>query len=393
MAKLVFNKAHDFHFGYAEFENYSIKSFDAKSGKMTLKYDASREGVPYDPDRSPWKVTIQLKDFKTYKATDGKYQGDTIVTSGDIESIRWFSKSNKLEVKMTDISLDAGEFHYLFLEHSARTYDNLVADGSTFLGPKGSASGTNAETGSGDDVFRARGGGSYIEDNGGADQYYGSATKWDILSYASWTYDRRPLDSGVKVNLANEKATGPDGLVDKLVNIDQVIGTFKKDTLIGNDSNNTFAGLRGKDVIDGGDGFDRAIYVRDASYGGHDGIVANLSKGTIRDGFGTVDQVKSIEQVDGTNSRDVFTGNNANNRFKGGDAKDKFIFNGKKFGTDTIVDFDPTENDKIQIRAANKFSDLNISTKSGDTHIKLNANSEVILQDYTDGLDSGDFIF
>ncbi|WP_292783534.1 M10 family metallopeptidase C-terminal domain-containing protein [Nostoc sp. NMS9] len=85
---------------------------------------------------------------------------------------------------------------------------------------------------------------------------------------------------------------GNSTLTDKLVSIENLIGTAGNDTIVGNDTNN---------VLDGGAGSD-----------------------TLVGGYGT----------------DVLTG---------GAGADKFVFNSKFEGIDIIKDFEWTEGDKIQI--------------------------------------------
>ncbi|MFD0982409.1 hypothetical protein [Tropicimonas aquimaris] len=390
MARVVYTKAHNYHYGYSQFENYSVVQFNVSKGFMVMRYDASIAGT-YDPTKSPWKIKITFENLETYKPSSGKYKGEQIITSGDIKGIKWYDKSGDLEVKMTGISLDADEFHHYYLENASRTYDNLVAGGSTFVGPT-NGTGMDVSTGSGDDTVDARGGGTFIKDKGGADTYIGSIEKYDTVSYSFWSYDRRPTAEGIDVDLANQQAIGPDGEVDTLIGIDQVFGTVSDDSFKGDDGDNVFAGLRGDDLIGGGKGFDTALYFRDSIEGGYDGIIVNMYTGEVRDGFGTTDTLSNIEKIVGTSTKDRFISNNKDNWFEGRGGKDKFIFKGGKFGSDTITDFTQSQ-DKIEITKANSLSRLTITQEDGGTLIAFNDNSDIFLKDFDGTLTASDFIF
>jgi uncharacterized repeat protein (TIGR01451 family) len=59
----------------------------------------------------------------------------------------------------------------------------------------------------------------------------------------------------VTVNLLGGVATGQG--TDKLINIEQAVGTIGADRIVGNNASNLLIGLEGNDVIEGGDGADR----------------------------------------------------------------------------------------------------------------------------------------
>ncbi|CAA2107804.1 Bifunctional hemolysin/adenylate cyclase [Methylobacterium bullatum] len=150
-------------------------------------------------------------------------------------------------------------------------------------------------------------------------------TGFDIANYANDF--RFGGTTGVIVNFATGKATDGFGNADTLISIEAVMGTQFADKLTGGNAaldstGEYFYGLSGKDVIDGGSGFDEARYDRDAGFGGTKGIIVNLTTGRAVDGFGTVDTLRNIESVRGTAYADKLSGgdtdpNGANNFFLG----------------------------------------------------------------------------
>ena len=394
MAIVRFTTNQNYHWRYADLEDYRISSINEKTGIMRLVYDEDRAGRPFEGDRSPWSVKVSMRDVETYKPEYGDYKGKKIITDGTVTKVEWFNKGGKLQVEMKEVGLDAGLFQLYMLEEPWRAYSNLVSEGSTFNGPKSNKHGMDVDTGWGNDVVNAGRGGSYIKDSGGADRYVGTnADEWDTVTYDQWFYARFAPGKGVKADLRAGEAKGPDGKTDKLIDIERVIGTNRKDELLGDGDHNAFAGLRGYDFINGRGGFDRVQYYQDQWNGGMDGIRADLSIGRIRDGFGTFDRVKNIEAVEGTETSDVFIGNKKDNWFRGRDGADKFVFKGNDFGEDYIDDFSRQQGDKIDIKLANKFSDLEISSDENGTLVKYNDNSTIFLEEWTSGLKASDFIF
>ena len=122
---------------------------------------------------------------------------------------------------------------------------------------------------------------------------------------------------GVVVNLATGVATDSFGYTDTLINIDDVRATNFADQLTGNAGENSFWGLAAADTIQGGEGSDSVLYGEDYLTGGTAGVVVDLAAGTARDGFGSIDQLVSIENVYATEMADSLTGNAADNRMFG----------------------------------------------------------------------------
>jgi Ca2+-binding RTX toxin-like protein len=106
----------------------------------------------------------------------------------------------------------------------------------------------------------------------------------------------------VTVDLLEGFASGGDGN-DTLSGLENIIGSAFSDTLMGNDTNNFLVGNAGDDLLDGRLGFDFADY-RESP----DGIVVDLTVGTVLDGFGGTDSLSNIEEVIGSGFADIMNG-------------------------------------------------------------------------------------
>ncbi len=188
-----------------------------------------------------------------------------------------------------------------FLEVNGSAYDDLLTGGNLrhqelewYVGFQGNDT-INGGTGTGDTVV------------------YDDEVLIGQVNYATGLLERGT--QGAIVNLSTGVATDTFGDTDTLINIDQVRGTSFVDRITGSAENNDFWGLRGADIFDGGAGDDFVHYGEDyLAEGGDNGIVADLAAGEVIDGFGSVDQLTSIEGVHGTDFADAIRGNGAENR-------------------------------------------------------------------------------
>lgn len=344
------------------------------------------------PARTQKKVAIKFENLEKYTPEFGEYKNQKLILSGDIKNIRWQNNAGDTMVEMTDIALDAGRFHYYLLDRPFNTYLNLFSDDSEFVGPSSDGNGMDVLTGTNDDVVMAGRGGSFIKDAGGADRYEGTESGYYAVTYNGWAFATPAATQGIDVDMRKGRVIGPDGEKDKIFNIDEIRGTIRDDVFVGDGKNNRFSGDRGNDIIDGKGGFDRARYARDNLRDG-DGIYADMKKGEVKDGYGTVDKIMNIEGIDSSNSKDIFVSNSDDNWFRGNDGGDRFRFDGKNFGHNTINEFNRGEGDKIVMKAASKLSDLTITYGVDGTLVEFNNNSSVWLDDWTKTLNGSDFIF
>ena len=186
--------------------------------------------------------------------------------------------------------------------------------------------------------------------------------------------------SGVSVNLATGYTTIFSGGAtyadeDRLLNIENVVGTNGADTIIGNDLANVLAGADGadnidggkgndilvggrgndslqggehddilsggwgRDTIDGGTGIDTITYLQDGDERSYSAISVNLATGytTIFAGgvtYANEDRLLNIENVVATNGNDTVIGNDLANLLVGADGADS-VDGGK--GNDILI--------------------------------------------------------
>ena len=211
----------------------------------------------------------------------------------------------------------------------------------------------------GNDSLAGAGGSDMLTGNSGNDTLDGGDGR-DRANYSDDYRGPAPTGKGVSVNLVTGAATDNWGNVDKLVSIEDVIGSRYADTLTGNaadnslngdDGNDTLSGDAGNDWLDGGAGsdsllgglgtdnlsggagadtidggadHDRVTYFND--YGNiaptGKGVVVDLTLGTATDNWGNADKLVGIEDVSGSRYGDLLTGDAGDNNFYGDDGND-----------------------------------------------------------------------
>lgn len=404
MATVTFFEGGDNIFRYTNLERYKIVS--QSEDQIVLEWDED-EGA-FNPDEAPFRVVMNLSDTTTYVPDSGPQAGETVFTGGAIENVLFFSETGEKQVSIRNIDPDKDIVQWFQMYENLddadpfEFYEYLVSGDSRFISVS-TTTGDSITTGSGDDLVRTSSlGGSYISDEGGTDRYIGG-DGFDMVSYESWFWNPDGAVSGIYADLSQGYVDGPDGNRDTVENIDSVRGTFLDDVFIGDDNYNDFYGLAGDDLIIGGGGDDRAVYDRDFQQGGNDGIRADLRDGQVRDGFGNIDTLVSIEDIRGSNTDDIIIGNNQGNNLqgeagddlfriysgddslRGGDGADRFVFVGEGFGFDYVDDFDAGEGDMIRILSADSFADLEILEANGgeDTviHVIGDDESEIYLNE------------
>lgn len=369
----------------------------------------SGENGDYDPTAGAFRIVFATTGRTTFRPEDGPDAGKAIVTGGTVTGIRMFNQAGRLILEIKEVGGDLASFEQMWrlgekndAMRGLLTGDNSFVGATNGAGPQQDWTGDDITTGAGNDTVSAGGGDDYIKDFGGTDVYKGGAG-WDVVSYDEFFWNPRPISAGIVANLARGTVRGPDGNVDTLKGIEGIRGTHLLDRMTGNAGDNDFMGLAGRDVIDGGGGFDSVSYRNDANFGGTAGARVNLARGTARDGFGTVDKLKNIEGAQGTNTRDIFIDNGKGNWFRGRDGNDefrltggndtaqgdggadRFVFNGTAIGDNRIVDFNPGEGDRIRIQGVTSFAQLTIE-QDGDQAVIIAASGRVRL----DGWDADD---
>ena len=161
--------------------------------------------------------------------------------------------------------------------------------------------------GAGDDFLNSGGGNDFLSGGTGDDSLEGDAGDDAIDGGAGIdTVIFAGARDDVTVDLFNGRATtGTDN--DTLIGIENITGSRFNDTLIGDNTNN---------VLDGGAGVDSASYTAASN-----GVVANLSTGSVTGGGGT-DTLLNIENLTGSAFNDVLIGDAGNNVLDGGAGND-----------------------------------------------------------------------
>ncbi|MGL4637862.1 MAG: beta strand repeat-containing protein [Beijerinckiaceae bacterium] len=196
------------------------------------------------------------------------------------------------------------------------------------------------------DTFIGGTGLSFFEGLAGADTYITNVVQYADNYYSNgfgWVnYQGDGGTLGITANLQSGAGTDSFGAVESYTNITAIRGTLLADNVTGNQYYNFFQGLQGADTFNGGGGYDRVGYERDAGAGGTAGVTVNLTTGAATDGFGNADVLSNVEQVIATNANDQIIGNNwdnflaglnGNDNLAGGDGFDTFR---PGLGTDTV---------------------------------------------------------
>jgi Ca2+-binding RTX toxin-like protein len=140
---------------------------------------------------------------------------------------------------------------------------------------------------------------------------------------------------------------GADNDTVKLINTvssAQLYGEDGDDTLIGGLGVDFLDGGQGNDVLDGvsgadpskGIGVNTAVYANDPSLNGdkQTGVLVNLTYGYARDGYGTTDQLRNIQNIEGSQYDDYLIGNDGINVLDSGLGNDS-LFGGA--GDDVLL--------------------------------------------------------
>lgn len=118
------------------------------------------------------------------------------------------------------------------------------------------------------------------------------------------------------------------GNLDRVTDIERVIGTRFADVFNGSSRNDQFSGGEGRDSFNGKGGFDGILLDRQFTNQTMTGVNVDLSRATgqiINDGFGNTENAMGIEWVLGSFLADRIKGNAVGNFLEGGDGADTLI--------------------------------------------------------------------
>ncbi len=208
-------------------------------------------------------------------------------------------------------------------------YDDTILGGTASETLKGGDGNDILDGRAGDDILQGGAGDDVLTGGTGADQLDGGAGN-DTASYATSA-------QAVTIDLTTGTGQGGDAAGDRLLSIENLVGSDQADTLIGNGEANNLSGGAGDDLLrggggadrlDGGQGFDLADYSTSAT-----AVAIDLAAGTATGGDATGDILISIEGVIGSGMGDTLIGNASDNLLRGG-AGDDLLIGGA--GADTL---------------------------------------------------------
>ncbi|MEO5374344.1 MAG: cadherin-like domain-containing protein, partial [Alphaproteobacteria bacterium] len=169
-----------------------------------------------------------------------------------------------------------------------------------------------------EDILLGDAGANTLTGLGGADVLAGGDGA-DTVTY-------RESSEGVTVNLATGDGQGGDAEGDRVIDVENVIGSSHGDTLTGSLLDNTLTGWAGADVLEGGAGadvLDGGTNTDTASYAGAGaGVAVDLGAGVGWAGDAAGDTLVSIEKLIGSSFDDVLIGSDLANTIKGGAGDD-----------------------------------------------------------------------
>jgi Ca2+-binding RTX toxin-like protein len=195
----------------------------------------------------------------------------------------------------------------------------------------------------GDDILNGGGGDDSVYGNEGNDTIDGAQGD-DLLDGGAGTdtVTYYSAFAGVTVNLLTQ-GVSQDTIgagVDTLYNFENLTGSRRDDTLIGDANNNTIDGGGetgagpGNDIMDGGGGTDTVTYVSEAS----SVKVSLLLQGSQQDTLGGgLDTLTGFENLTGSGYDDLLTGDSGNNVIDGGNGTDLVIYGGAASGVQVYL--------------------------------------------------------
>jgi serralysin len=272
------------------------------------------------------------------------YFGDDFLNGGAGADRLFGGSGTDTAVYQTAVTADLTNASANTGEAAGDTYssiENLTgSDGNDRL--RGDTNANALVGGDGDDILHGRLGDDALTGGAGADvlnggsgtdtAIYQSAIAADLADASLNTGDAEGDEYTSIENLTG--STQADTLAgNQLGNVldgnaghDVLIGRAGNDTLLGGGGNDILNGGSGADVLNGGSGRDTAVY--------DTAVTANLTDRVLNEGAALGDQYISIENLTGSDSRDILIGNSRGNVLSGNGGDD---FLSGRGGADTLV--------------------------------------------------------
>ncbi|HEU0115924.1 MAG TPA: calcium-binding protein, partial [Thermomicrobiales bacterium] len=300
-------------------------------GNDELVAGAGNDTINGGGDDDLIKMDANLNSLDKIDGGDGL---DTVELDGDYHLGVVLSGANFANVET--VQLDAGNKYRLTISPTT-TQPGYLIDGSalggtdTLVATVTGSVGMSIIAGAAADTLTGGSGGDYFLGGAGADLITGG-TGADTVDYTGSA-------GAVTVNLALATAqVGGDAAGDRLIGIENVIGSGNNDVLIGTTAinvldgsagNDTLTGGAGADTLSGGLGVDTANYLTSTA-----AVSIDLtSTGAQAGGDAKGDVLAGIEGVSGSNFNDTLIGNDKNNILSGNGGNDSLVGG---IGADTI---------------------------------------------------------
>lgn len=303
---------------------------------------------------------------------------DTLIGGAGSDTASYFTATAGVTVNMTAMASNTGDAK----GDTFSSIENLY--GSTFADKLyGDANANTIYGDAGNDILNGGAGNDTLVGGAGADTMIGGSGV-NTASYATST-------AGVAVNMLSIASNTGDAKGDTFSGIQNLLGTNYNDILYGDGGSNILNGANGNDTLIGGAGADRLIGgggSNTTSYAtSTTGVNVNMLSMTSNTGDAAGDIFSGIQNILATNYVDGISGdNNANtintangndfiygaggsDTLTGGAGADSFIYKATSDSSlttfDTIVDFNQSQNDKINLSVI----DANTKTTINDAFV------------------------
>ncbi len=323
---------------YADLPDWAGRLFEADSSTSVTRSTSTRFTFQHgaESEFSGYRVVITGTGFGYSRETP---------TKGTISALQIFNDADRQVLSIENFAGDPSSARNLNL-FASKVFGSGVGEGkaawSQLLSGNDLVRGTQGDDvrglvglDAGNDTFQMWAGRDLVNGGIGDDTIHGGRG-FDTLSYAETHFSEgRSTSQGVRVNVDAGTVSDAWGDTDTFVGVEAFLGSSRADTFLGSTAGaDAFAGLRGRDRINGGIGDDdQASYRYDFEYGGRKGVTVDLGRGYAVDGFGNTDTLIEIERLEGTRRSDILRGSAEDNRFRGGEGVDRY--NGRE-GTDEI---------------------------------------------------------
>ncbi|PZP40649.1 MAG: hypothetical protein DI585_00020 [Pseudomonas fluorescens] len=331
------------------------------------------------PTGTPESFTLSINFTASFDASTGL----ATPASGEIS----YTITRDVETKVVTVPADGNHFDSngkLIWAMALNENGTKILGGEktiTVYGGKGNdevTAGSGNDTlygGKGNDILNGGGGNDFLQGGEGNDILIGGAGN-DTADYTDKTQDVTIDLAALSIGRSTAYVNGV--AEDELEGIEHLNGGTGNDTfygdhadnfLRGGDGNDTLMGRGGNDILDGGNGNDTVSYAYASN-----GVTVTLNNGNavVNVATGDNDELRSIENIIGSNYNDTLQGDANANILQGGGGDDTFIFSA---GADVIDG--GTGRNTLDLSTAAAAVTLDMSTVNGGGYSTLTSGSNV----------------